>query len=68
MNKPISVALLVAGLLLLALGVAAAASLGSDFARFFTGAPTDRAVWFLLAGAVATVAGAAGLLRSPRNP
>ena len=68
MNKPVAAALLVAGLLLLAFGMNASDSLGSTFTRFFTGAPTDRTIWFLLAGAVASVAGLAGLLRQTKHP
>ena len=36
-------------------------SFGSDVSRFFTGSPTDRAVWLLIGGTVATVAGLSGV-------
>jgi amino acid permease len=61
MNKTISLALLVGGIILLIYGVAAADSLGSAFSRLFTGAPTDRTIWLLVAGTIATLTGAAGL-------
>ncbi|MBI3887131.1 MAG: DUF3185 family protein [Opitutae bacterium] len=64
MNKPVSIALLVAGLILIIYGVAASDSVVSGFSRFFTGKPTDETMWLLLGGAVATVVGAAGLLRN----
>ena len=37
-------------------------SASSDLSRFFTGAPTDRAIWMLVGGIVMLVAGLAGLL------
>ena len=57
MNRPLGLALLVAGIILLVLGFQASDSIGSDFSRFFTGSPTDKAVWFLILGAIATIAG-----------
>ncbi|HVS09014.1 MAG TPA: DUF3185 family protein [Planctomycetota bacterium] len=57
MNRPLGLALLVAGIILLVLGFQASDSIGSDFSRFFTGSPTDKTVWFLILGAIATVAG-----------
>ncbi len=62
MNKPISLALLVGGIILLIYGSNASDSIGSSFSRFFTGNPTDKTVWLLIGGAVATAVGAAGLL------
>jgi len=57
MNRPLGLALLVAGIILLVLGFQASDSISSDFSRFFTGSPTDKAVWFLILGAIATIAG-----------
>jgi hypothetical protein len=45
------------------LGVMAATSLSFDISRFFTGSPTDKAIWMLLGGVVVSVAGVVGLLR-----
>jgi hypothetical protein len=64
MNKPVSLALLVVGIVLLIYGVSASDSIGSAFSRLFTGAPTDKTIWFLVGGAVASGVGLAGLLRS----
>jgi len=67
MNKLISLALLVSGIVLLIYGVSAADSIGSSFSRLFTGTPTDRSVWLLIGGAIVTVVGAAGLLRGSKS-
>jgi len=40
MNKSISLALLLSGIILIIYGVSAADSIGSSFSRFFTGSPT----------------------------
>lgn len=61
MSKAISLALLAAGILLLSFGITAMNSPSSDISRFFTGAPTDRAIWLLGSGIVATVIGLVGL-------
>ena len=44
-------------------GINATNSFSSDVSRFFTGSPTDKAVWLLLGGIAATVVGLAGILR-----
>ena len=67
MNKPISLALLVVGVILLIYGANASDSIGSSFSRLFTGSPTDKTVWLLIGGAVATVVGGAGLLRGSKS-
>jgi len=63
MNKGISVALLVIGVILLVFGLNVYHSASSDVSRFFTGAPTDKALWLLIGGAVAGVVGFLGLAR-----
>jgi Protein of unknown function (DUF3185) len=63
MSKAVSLALLAGGVLLIVLGVMAATSLSSDISRFFTGSPTDKAIWMLLGGVCVSVAGVVGLLR-----
>lgn len=63
MNKSLSLALLIGGAILLIYGITAADSIGSSFSRFFTGKPTDKAMWMLIGGAIAAVVGLAGLLR-----
>ena len=67
MNKTIALVLLVGGVVLIIFGLSAADSIGSSFSRLFTGAPTDKALWLLIGGAVAAVAGLAGLLRGKKS-
>jgi drug/metabolite transporter (DMT)-like permease len=62
----VSIALLVGGIVLIAFGVSASNSLNSDISRFFTGSPTDKAIWMLVGGAAASIAGALGLLLGKR--
>ena len=63
MNKGMSVAFLVVGIILLVFGLNAYHSASSDVSRFFTGAPTDKALWLLIGGAVAGIFGLFGLVR-----
>jgi hypothetical protein len=66
MNRAISLALLAGGVLLLIFGVRASESLGSDISRFFTGSPTDKAIWMLIGGVVLSITGLVGLLRGSK--
>ena len=66
MNKAISLALLVGGIVLIIYGVSASDSIGSSFSRFFTGNPTDKTMWLLIGGIVAAVAGLFGVLRDSK--
>jgi hypothetical protein len=61
MNKAISTALLVAGVVLVVMGINATNSFGSSVSRFFTGSPTDKAVWMLVGGIIMGIIGLAGL-------
>ena len=63
MNKPVSLALLVVGVILLIFGISASNSFSSDVSRFFSGSPTDKAIWMTIGGAAALVAGLFGLFR-----
>jgi hypothetical protein len=63
MNKAVSLALLAGGILLLIFGVSATGSFSSDISRFFTGSPTDKAIWMLIGGAVLSIVGVVGMLR-----
>jgi drug/metabolite transporter (DMT)-like permease len=67
MNKIVSIALLVGGVVLVIFGINATNSFSSDVSRFFTGSPTDKAVWMLLGGAVATVVGLVLTLRRGKH-
>lgn len=64
MNKAFSLALLVGGIVLMIIGINATNSFGSDVSRFFTGSPTDKAVWMLIGGIAAVVV---GLVMTSRN-
>ena len=66
MNKPLGIALLVVGVLLLVFGFNESQSAASDISRFFNNAPTDRAIWFLAGGGVATAVGLYLLLAKSR--
>lgn len=67
MNKPVSLALLVGGIILIVYGLSAADSIGSGFSRIFTGAPTDKAMWLLIGGVVAAVIGLTGMIRGSKS-
>jgi len=67
MNKIVSLALLVGGIVLIVVGINATNSFSSDVSRFFTGSPTDKAIWMLIGGIVAGVLGLIGLMRSPKH-
>ena len=66
MNKALSIALLAGGIVLIVIGVNATKSFSSDLSRFFTGSPTDKAVWMLIGGTVAAVAGLVGVMRGSK--
>lgn len=67
MNKIISLALLVGGIVLIVIGFNATNSFSSDVSRFFTGSPTNKAVWTLIGGTVAALVGLTMLWRGPRH-
>ena len=67
MNKIVSLALLVGGVVLIVIGINATNSFSSDVSRFFTGSPTDKAVWMLIGGVVALVVGLTMTLRGSKQ-
>lgn len=67
MIKIVSLALLVGGVALIIFGVAATNSFSSDVSRFFTGSPTDKAIWMLVGGIVAAVAGLTMMMRGSKQ-
>lgn len=67
MNKIVFLALLIGGVVLAVLGVNATHSFSSDVSRFFTGSPTDKAIWMLIGGIVAGMVGLVGLLRRSKT-
>ena len=66
MNKIIFPALLVGGIVLMVFGINATNSFSSDVSRFFTGSPTDKAVWMLIGGVIAAIVGMIGTLRGSK--
>ena len=67
MKKLVSLALLVGGIVLIITGFNGTHSFTSDVSKFFTGSPTDKAVWMLIGGTVCALVGLAMLWRSPRH-
>ena len=67
MNRIFSLALLIGGVVLMIIGINATNSFSSDVSRFFTGSPTDKAVWMLIGGIVAAVIGLVGTLRGSKQ-
>ena len=63
MNKPGSIALLGIGILLIVFGINASSSFGSSVSRFLTGSPTDKAIWLLIGGILASIECLIGLAR-----
>ena len=66
MSKPLSLALVAIGVVLLVLGANASESFSSEVSEFFSGSPTDKAIWLLIGGLAALIIGGAGLLRGKR--
>ena len=67
MNKIIFIALLVGGVVLIILGAQATNSFSSDVSRFFTGSPTNKAIWMLIGGIVAGIIGLIGVTRGSKQ-
>ena len=60
MTRMLSLALLAGGVVLIIFGISAADSFNSQVSEFFTGSPTDRAIWMLVIGIVLAIAGLGG--------
>ena len=67
MTRAVSLALVIGGVLLLYFGGQSLHSFGNEVSKLFTGSPTDKTIWLLVCGAVATVAGLIGLAASGRQ-
>ena len=67
MPSVVGIALLVVGVVLIIFGMQASASLGSRLSELFTGTPSDRTIWLLLAGMVAALLGLGLLLIGRRR-
>ncbi len=61
MNKAFSLALLVGGIGLMIIGIDSTNPFSSHVSKFFTGSPTDKAVWMLPGGLAAAVIGLTAL-------
>jgi hypothetical protein len=57
MHRAIGLGVLAVGIVLLVLGISAADSPASEWSRFFTGEPTDRAIWLMIGGVAGIVVG-----------
>lgn len=57
MRPTLGLVLIVVGIVLLVLGIAASESVVSSFSKFFTGEPSDRSIWLILSGVVAIAVG-----------
>ena len=64
MNKPISIALLAIGAILLVFGLSASDAFASEVSEVVSGSPTDKAIWLLVGGVAALIVGGVGLLRA----
>src|ERR687887_1118331 len=67
MQSIVGIALLVVGVVLIIFGMQASASLGSRLSELFTGAPSDRTIWLLVAGVAAAIVGLGMLLVGRRG-
>ena len=56
-NQLLSIAAIICGVALIIFGISAADSFGSGVSEFFTGAPTDKALWMLIIGVLLAVVG-----------
>ena len=57
MNQALGIALLVVGIVLIIFGINASDSFSSDVSRFFTGSPTNKAIWLLIGGIASAIVG-----------
>jgi len=63
MNKGTAIAFLVVGVVLLIFGVDAYHSASSGVSQVMTGAPSAKAIWLLIGGALAAIVGGVSLAR-----
>ena len=62
------IALVAVGVALLAMGVTASESFGSEVSTFFSGRPTERTRWLLLSGGASIIVGAVAMVAARRAP
>lgn len=63
MNLAISIAILAGGIALFFFGLNVSHSTSSTISKFFTGSPTDKAMWMMIGGIMAIIIGLVGTLR-----
>jgi hypothetical protein len=63
MSKPIALAILAVGIVLLVWGINASNSAGSEVTEALTGSPTDKSIWLISLGALGAIACAFSLFR-----
>jgi len=66
-QRIVGIILLVGGIVLLVMGIQASDSFSSNFSKFFTGNPTDRAMWLTFGGLAGIVAGIAAVAIPSRS-
>jgi hypothetical protein len=62
MPRITSIAILVAGIVLLVYGINASDSVSSSVSRAVSGTPTDKTVWLIALGVIGVIAGGFGLV------
>jgi Protein of unknown function (DUF3185) len=67
MTRAISFALIVGGVVLLYFGGQSFHSFSNEVSRVFTGAPTNKTIFLIAGGVVATLAGLTGLVVSGKR-
>lgn len=67
MRNPFGLALVLIGVVLLVLGFFASESVSSSFSKFFTGEPSDRAIWLFIGGIACIGVGGGLTWRASRN-
>ena len=67
MNSVVGLAVFALGIVLLIFGFNESYSFYSDVNRFFTGNPTDRAIWMTAGGVVAVIIGLVIAIRGTRK-
>ncbi|HEY9250261.1 MAG TPA: DUF3185 family protein [Rariglobus sp.] len=63
MNKPLSIAIAVIGVILLVYGLSAGDSIASNVKESVTGTPTDKSLWLIIGGVLCLIVGGFGLFR-----
>jgi hypothetical protein len=63
MNKAFSIAILIAGIVLLVFGINAHESVASSAKEIVTGTPTDKSIWLIVLGVIGILVGGFNSLR-----